>query len=89
MRVQDNLYEPLQIYLSGLSPKSLAGALCILFFSCLLLGTKIFLTSEIYHTSRNINALQAQYDLLVEEKQRLEKELEVVRSKYLITNLDD
>lgn len=89
MNTQENLCEPLQIYLSGLSPKALAGALCILFFSCLLLGTKIFLTTEIYHTSRSINALQGQYDLLIEEKQRLEKELEVVRSKYLITNLDD
>ncbi len=73
----------------GLSQKILLAGLSIFLFSCLLLGVKIFLTTTIYHTSRNINTLQAQYDILLEEKQRLEKELEIVRSKYLITNLDD
>ncbi|RDU73543.1 hypothetical protein CQA57_05020 [Helicobacter anseris] len=88
--MQESIHqETLEIHLNGLSLKSLVCALCILCFSCILLGTKIFLTSEIYRSSRNINVLQAQYDILLEEKQRLEKELEVVRSRYLITNLDD
>lgn len=87
--MQELIHQEDSLTLVGLSLKTLLSALAILCFISILLGTKIFLTTEIYHTSRNINALQAQYDILIEEKQRLEKELEVVRSHYLITNLDD
>ena len=76
-------------HFDGLGLKALVIAFTILFLVCILLGTKIFLTTEIYRISRNINSLQSQNDILFEEKKRLEKELEVVRSKYLITNLDD
>ena len=87
--MQELIHQEDSLTLVGLSLQPLLSALAILCFISILLGTKIFLTTEIYHTSRNINALQAQYDILIEEKQRLEKELEVVRSHYLITNLDD
>lgn len=72
--------------IQGLSFYHLILALSILLFTSILIGTKVFLTTEIYRSSRSINNLLAQYQVLLEEKKRLENELEVVRSKYLILN---
>ncbi|MDU7693314.1 MAG: hypothetical protein E7K04_03615 [Helicobacter sp.] len=74
---------------NGLDIKALIGALAILVFSSLILGVRIFLTNKIYTTSRNINVLESQYDMLSAENIRLKRELEVLKYRYLSGELPD
>ncbi len=48
---------------------------------------KIYLTNNIYYTSKAIQKLKTQENLLKEEKHRLELELEKQRFKYTIENM--
>lgn len=47
---------------------------------------KVWLSSAIYYTSRDINKLQTQRDLLQEENKRLQNEREKLRYQYLKLN---
>nr|WP_247599741.1 hypothetical protein [Helicobacter suis] len=71
----------------GLSPASLAVVLGMLFIALILFTPKIYLTNNIYYTSRVIQKLSSQKELLQEEKHRLELELEKQRYKYNIENM--
>ncbi|WP_163555275.1 hypothetical protein [Helicobacter suis] len=71
----------------GLSPASLAVVLAMLFIALILFTPKIYLTNNIYYTSRVIQKLSSQKELLQEEKHRLELELEKQRYKYNIENM--
>ncbi|PAF52175.1 hypothetical protein [Helicobacter sp. 13S00477-4] len=72
----------------GVSINVLFGVYAILIFSLLFCLPKIYLTSNIYYVSRDIDKLQTQQTLLKEENNRLERELEDVKFKYLMMNLD-
>lgn len=72
----------------GLDINALFWAYVILIFSLLIVLPKIYLASNIYYVSRDINKLQTQENLLKEENNRLERALEDVRFKYLMMNLN-
>ncbi|WP_104695558.1 hypothetical protein [Helicobacter salomonis] len=58
-----------------------------LILSLVLLTPKIYLTNNIYYTSRAIQKLKGQENLLQEEKRQLQLELEKQRYKYTIENM--
>ncbi|MDO7253441.1 hypothetical protein [Helicobacter cappadocius] len=72
----------------GLNINALFWAYVILAFSLVIVLPKIYLASNIYYISRDISKLQTQENLLKEENNRLERELEDVRFKYLMMNLN-
>lgn len=73
---------------SGLNIGILFVAYVIIAFSLIILVPKIYLTNNIYYASRDIAKLQTQKDLLTEENDRLKRELEKIKFKYLMMNLD-
>lgn len=72
----------------GLDINALFWAYVILIFSLVVVLPKIYLASNIYYVSRDISKLQTQENLLKEENNRLERDLEDVRFKYLMMNLN-
>ncbi|WP_120945056.1 MULTISPECIES: hypothetical protein [Helicobacter] len=58
-----------------------------LILSLVLFAPKIYLTNNIYYTSRAIQKLKGQENLLQEEKRQLQLELEQQRYKYTIENM--
>ncbi|WP_095294822.1 hypothetical protein [Helicobacter sp. 13S00482-2] len=72
----------------GLDINALFCAYVILIFSLFIVLPKIYLSSNIYYISRDISKLQTQENLLKEENNRLERDLEDVRFKYLMMNLN-
>lgn len=72
----------------GLDINALFWAYVILVFSLVIVLPKIYLASNIYYVSRDISKLQTQENLLKEENNRLERDLEDVRFKYLMMNLN-
>lgn len=72
----------------GLDINALFWAYVILIFSLIIVLPKIYLASNIYYVSRDISKLQTQENLLKEENNRLERDLEDVRFKYLMMNLN-
>ncbi|PAF41078.1 hypothetical protein [Helicobacter sp. 11S03491-1] len=72
----------------GLHINALFMAYVILIFSLVILIPKIYLASSIYYISRDITKLQTQENLLTAENNRLLRELEDIKFKYLMMNLD-
>lgn len=68
---------------SGLKVSYLIAAYGALFAALLVCVPKIWLSSSIYYTSRDITKLQTQSDLLKEENKRLKNEREALRYQYL------
>lgn len=48
---------------------------------------KIFISNNIYYTSREISRLYAEKELLYEEKMRLQREVEKINNKHLMLEL--
>lgn len=48
---------------------------------------KIFISNNIYYTSREISRLIAEKELLHEERMRLKREIEVINNKHLMLEL--
>lgn len=48
---------------------------------------KIFVSNNIYYTSREIARLHAEKELLYEEKMRLQREVEIINNKHLMLEL--
>lgn len=74
--------------IKGLGVDSLFIAYVILFFSLFIFLPKIYLASNIYYVSREISHLQTQENLLKEQNARLQRQLEDVKFKYLMMNLE-
>lgn len=70
----------------GLNVRYLIYAYLGLFLFLLVCMPKVWLSSAIYYTSRDINKLQTQRDLLKEENKRLQSEREKLRYQYLKLN---
>lgn len=49
---------------------------------------KIYISNNIYYVSRNISKLQAEKELLLEEKQNLNRNIELIKNKHLLMELD-
>lgn len=71
----------------GFDVKHLLIALAIVFFTTLIVGIKIFLSNQIYITSRNINKLELEHSLLTSENRELSRKLEVIKYRYLSGNV--
>lgn len=71
----------------GISLPLLICVFVVLLIVLILFAPKIYLTNNIYYTSRSIQKLKAQESLLKEERRRLELELEKQRFKYTIENM--
>ncbi len=71
----------------GIPLSLLWRVLGVLVIVLVLFAPKIYLTNNIYYTSKSIQKLKAQENLLKEEKHRLELELEKQRFKYTIENM--
>lgn len=65
--------------------------LFVAFFIILLIMSifipKIFVSNNIYYTSREISRLHAEKELLYEEKMRLQREIEKINNKHLMLEL--
>lgn len=65
--------------------------LFIAFFIILLIMSifipKIFISNNIYYTSREISRLHAEKELLYEERMRLQREVEKINNKHLMLEL--
>nr|WP_034558164.1 hypothetical protein [Helicobacter muridarum] len=48
---------------------------------------KIYVSNNIYYISRSIAKLQAEKELLLEEKQRLNRNIESIKNKHLLMEL--
>ncbi|WP_281651754.1 hypothetical protein [Helicobacter bilis] len=48
---------------------------------------KIFISNNIYYTSREIARLNAEKELLYEERMRLKREIEIINNKHLMLEL--
>lgn len=70
----------------GLNVRYLIYAYLGLFVFLFVCMPKVWLSSAIYYTSRDINKLQTQRDLLKEENKRLQNEREKLRYQYLKLN---
>lgn len=70
----------------GLNVRYLIYAYIGLSLFLLVCMPKVWLSSTIYYTSRDINKLQTQRDLLQEENKRLQNEREKLRYQYLKLN---
>lgn len=70
----------------GLNVRYLIYAYIGLSLFLLVCMPKVWLSSAIYYTSRDINKLQTQRDLLQEENKRLQNEREKLRYQYLKLN---
>lgn len=75
--------------ISGLDIKLLIGALLILAFCCIIIGVRIFLAAKIYHTSRAINALQTEREIILTENARLKREFEILKYRHLSGEVPD
>ncbi|GMT38684.1 hypothetical protein NHP20013_07660 [Helicobacter bizzozeronii] len=71
----------------GIPLSLLWRVLGVLVIVLVLFAPKIYLTNNIYYTSKSIQKLKTQENLLKEEKHRLELELEKQRFKYTIENM--
>ncbi|WP_104749107.1 hypothetical protein [Helicobacter cynogastricus] len=58
-----------------------------LVLAIVLFAPKIYLANNIYYTSRTIQKLKGQEDLLKEEKRQLQLQLEKQRYKYSVENM--
>lgn len=74
---------------SGLSTKTLIIGLTIFFIILLNLIPKIYISNEIYYLSRDVIKLNNQYSLLIDEKHKLQRNLEDVKIKYLLENIGE
>ncbi|AFI05245.1 hypothetical protein [Helicobacter cetorum] len=73
----------------GLSLMVLIGVLVVGGIFLALLVPKVYLSNNIYYTSRKINALEDQKRLLLEEQQIIKNKLEKERFKYYIENSEN
>ena len=68
----------------GLGTLQLRMGFVILGAILLLAVPKVYLTSSIYYMSKEISALQTQYDMLHEQNKQLKHNVEDLRYKYMI-----
>ncbi|MFC3847604.1 hypothetical protein ACFOPX_03520 [Helicobacter baculiformis] len=84
---RDALFSEETIERQGISLAWLLFVIVGLVFTLILFAPKIYLTDNIYYTSRAIQKLKGQESLLQEEKRQLQLELEKQRYKYTVENM--
>ncbi len=90
MREKDLLLEEYDDALNqaeNISFKNLLVVYTTIFIVLLLLLPKIYISNQIYYTSKNINTLYHTYTALKEENSHLKRELELIR--YQLEVLDE
>ncbi len=73
---------------TNLNLKTLISVFIILFLVLALFVPKIYIRSNIYYISRDIVQLQTQANALLEENKHLKKQLEDLKFRYLILDID-
>ena len=73
----------------GLAKFHLAMAFCVMALILSMLIPKIFIANRIYYTSRDIARLNAEKELLDEEKIRLMREIEDIKNKHFLLELGE
>lgn len=73
----------------GIDINSIFLAYAILFFMLLVFVPKIYLSNNIYYSSKNINYLQAQKEALRNENSDLQKKLESAKFGFLTLDIDE
>ena len=74
---------------SGLGLFNLILALLILFLILSVFIPKIYLSNNIYYTSRDIAKLQAEKDLLYEEKRKLQRSIQTINNGHLLLEIGE
>ncbi len=72
----------------NLEPKFLLIMFALLFLAVAIFGPKIYLRNNIYFLSKDIYRLQIEEATLIEENQKLKKELEDMKFKHLVTDIE-
>ncbi|WP_245945682.1 hypothetical protein [Helicobacter didelphidarum] len=73
----------------GLAKFHLIMAFCVLFLILSVFIPKIYLSNNIYYTSRAISKLTIEKDLLYEENMRLQQEIEKINDKHLLLEIGE
>lgn len=73
----------------GIDINSIFLAYAILFFMLLVFVPKIYLSNNIYYSSKNINYLQSQKEALKNENSDLQKKLESAKFGFLTLDIDE
>lgn len=71
----------------GLDKFHLIMAFFVLLLIMSVFVPKIFISNNIYYTSREIARLHAEKELLHEERMRLQREIELINNKHLMLEL--
>lgn len=72
---------------SGLEKFDLVMAFFVVLLIMSVFVPKIFISNNIYYTSREIARLHAEKELLHEERMRLQREIELINNKHLMLEL--
>ena len=90
MRISNDEKEELVTFnttADGVSKFNLLVAFFIISLIMSIFIPKIFISNNIYYTSREISRLHAEKELLYEERMRLQKEIEKINNKHLMLEL--
>lgn len=74
---------------TGLSKFHLIMSFCVVFLMLSVFIPKIFISNNIYYTSREISRLHAEKELLHEERMRLQREMEIIKNRHLMLELGE
>lgn len=72
----------------NLEVKHLFIAFMLLIVAIAVFIPKIYLRNEIYFTSKEIHKLQNHKEILAEENSKLKQEIEDIKFKYLVTEIE-
>jgi len=81
-------YERHQKKEANLEPKLLLMMFALLFLAIALVAPKIYLRNNIYFVSKDIYKLQTEKDSLEEEHRKLKRELEDMKFRHLVTDIE-
>ncbi len=80
-------YDQEQKKVKNISWQTLLLVYLTIFFTLLVILPKIYISNQIYYTSKDINSMYQKYTALKEENAHLKRELEMVR--YQVEVLDE
>lgn len=81
-------YDRYQKKRGNLDKRYLFMALALLFFTLSVITPKIYLRNNIYFISKDIALLKNQEELLVEENRAIKRELEDIKFRLLVTDIE-
>lgn len=89
LKEKEELFSEVGQRAEGIDINSIFLAYAILFFMLAVFMPKIYLSSNIYYSSKNINYLQSQKEALKNENSDLQKKLESAKFGFLTLDIDE